>query len=268
MVKNKKAPARAKAKNGTYLLSGSMTCGYCGRNVTGISGTSKSGGKTHYYYSCASHSGKCKCELKNRRRADLEEFVITQSLQILTPERIEYIAKKIVALCEKERNDKSEITALEKELRKVKKEARNLLAAIKAGRAKQILLDELEQLEIQQQDIERQMEAERIRIPALTVDKVMFFMERFVNGDIQDSYFREKLLNTFVNKIELYNDKIAIAYNIGDGYLHDKYNSICIYPYLVETRRVELLSENTSDSGAPGAVCDLHSLALRFTNKP
>lgn len=59
-------------------------------------------------------------------------------------------------------------------------------------------------------------------------------MERFVNGDIHDAYFREKLLNTFVNKIELHNDKIAIAYNIGDGYLHDKYNSICIYPYLVE----------------------------------
>ena len=93
-------------------------------------------------------------------------------------------------------------------------------------------------------------------------------MERFVNGDIHDAYFREKLLNTFVNKIELYNDKIAIADNIGDGYLHDKYNSICICPYLVETRRVELLSENTSDSGAPGAGCDLHSLALRFTNKP
>ena len=150
--------------------------------------------------------------------------MITQTLQLLTPERIEYIAKKIVALCEKERNDKSEITALEKELRKVKKEARNLL-------------DELEQLEIQQQDIERQMEAERIRIPALTVDKVTFFMERFINGDIHDAYFHEKLLNTFVNKIELYNDKIAIAYNIGDGYLHDKYNPICICPYLVETRR-------------------------------
>lgn len=162
--------------------------------------------------------------------------MITQTLQLLTPERIEYIAKKIVALCEKERNDKSEITALEKELRKVKKEARNLLAAIKAGKAKQILLDELEQLEIQQQDIERQMEAERIRIPTLTVDKVTFFMERFVNGDIHDAYFREKLLNTFVNKIELHNDKIAIAYNIGDGYLHDKYNPICICPYLVEPK--------------------------------
>ena len=57
-------------------------------------------------------------------------------------------------------------------------------------------------------------------------------MERFADGDIKDPYFQEKLINTFVNKIELYNDKIAITYNIGDGYLHDKHISICICPYL------------------------------------
>ena len=267
MAKNKKAPAKTKAKNGIYLLSGSMVCGYCGRNVTGISGTSKSGGKTHYYYSCASHSGKCKCELKNRRRADLEEFVIAHTLKILTPERIEYIAKKVVALCEKERNDKSEITALEKELRKVKKEARNLLTAIKANKAKQILLDELEQLEEQQQEIKRQIERERIRIPALTVDKVKFFMERFASGDIKDPYFREKLINTFVNKIELYNDKIAITYNIGDGYLHDKHVSICICPYLVEAGGVEPPSENRFIQASPGAVYGRHSLRRESTDK-
>ena len=62
-------------------------------------------------------------------------------------------------------------------------------------------------------------------------------MKSFVNGDIKDSFFREKLINTFVNKIELYNGKIAITYNIGDGYLHDKHSSIC--PYLVEAAGVE-----------------------------
>ena len=59
------------------------------------------------------------------------------------------MAKKVVALCEKKWNGKSEITALEKELQKIKKEANNLLTAIKAGKAKQILLDELEELEEQ-----------------------------------------------------------------------------------------------------------------------
>ena len=92
-------------------------------------------------------------------------------------------------------------------------------------------------------------------------------MERFASGDIKDPYFREKLINTFVNKIELYNDKIAITYNIGDGYLHDKHVSICICPYLVEAGGVEPPSENRFIQASPGAVYGRHSLRRESTDK-
>ena len=36
---------------------------------------------------------------------------------------------------------------------------------------------------------------------------------------------------------------------------------------MVETRRIELLSESLSDESTPSAVCDLHSLAYKFTDK-
>ena len=39
----------------------------------------------------------------------------------------------------------------------------------------------------------------------------------------------------------------------------------CLF-YLVETRRIELLSENSSIGGSPSAVCDRYSLARKFTN--
>ncbi len=41
---------------------------------------------------------------------------------------------------------------------------------------------------------------------------------------------------------------------------------VCSF-YLVETRRIELLSENIADSGSPSAVCDQNSLGCQFTNK-
>ncbi len=50
-------------------------------------------------------------------------------------------------------------------------------------------------------------------------------MNDFINGDVKDFYFREKLIETFVNKIEIYNDKITISYNVQDGYSMDY--SIC-----------------------------------------
>lgn len=48
MEKNKKAPARAKAKV-DYLLTTKLFCGHCKAAMTGISGTSKTERKYHYY---------------------------------------------------------------------------------------------------------------------------------------------------------------------------------------------------------------------------
>ena len=48
MVKNKKAPARARAKT-EYLLTTKLFCGHCKDMMTGYSGTSKTG-KLHNYY--------------------------------------------------------------------------------------------------------------------------------------------------------------------------------------------------------------------------
>ena len=50
MFKNKKAPARARAKT-EYLLTTKLFCGHCKDLMTGYSGTSKTG-KLHNYYMC------------------------------------------------------------------------------------------------------------------------------------------------------------------------------------------------------------------------
>lgn len=140
IAKNKKAPARAKAIGEKYLLSTVTKCGYCRRNVTGICGTSKTGGKKYFYYRCSSHSKKEKCELKSFSKKELEDLVVAKTLEILTPNRIDTISNKIVALCKLKRESKSELRTLENKLKELKKAEKNLLEALKAGKARQIII--------------------------------------------------------------------------------------------------------------------------------
>jgi hypothetical protein len=218
MATKKKAPARAKAVEEKYLLSGSTFCAYCDRTVIGVSGTSKTGGKKHFYYRCSAGNHKAKCELKSNRKQEFEDFAVEKTLELLTPERIDDIANKIVELCIKEREDKSALIALESRLKKAKSEERHLLKALKSGKAQQILLDELDKVGEQQRDIEREIAREKSKYPLLTVDKVKFFLERFTQGNIAEFHFREKLVDTFIQKIKVYNDKITIWYTVQDGY--------------------------------------------------
>lgn len=106
-----------------------------------------------------------------------------------------------------------------------------MLDAIKQGKAQDILLEELDKVQATQKDLEREIARENSKFPLMTVDKVKFFMERFVKGDVNDFFFRERLIDTFINKITIYNDKIAILFNIQDSY---SANKICIYYSLAD----------------------------------
>lgn len=57
LEKNKKAPARAKAKEEMYLLSTKIFCGHCKSSIIGVSGTSRNR-KVHQYYQCSNNRKK------------------------------------------------------------------------------------------------------------------------------------------------------------------------------------------------------------------
>ena len=59
--------------NGYYTLSGRLFCGSCGKSMTGISGTARSG-KLAFYYACGGHR-EHKCNQGNIRRDKLEEAI-------------------------------------------------------------------------------------------------------------------------------------------------------------------------------------------------
>ena len=81
-----------------------------------------------------------------------------------------------------------------------------------------------------------------------------FFLNQFRKGDVNDLKYRQALVDTFVNKIYLYDDKMTVLYNTQDSHSDvtiDDLSSSRVA--LVEARGVEPLSENTSPWASPGA---------------
>lgn len=52
--------------------------------------------------------------------------------------------------------------------------------------------------------------------PTLTVPKIRFFLTSLKKGNINDLKYRKTLINIFVNKIFLYDDRVTITFNSGD----------------------------------------------------
>ena len=75
-------------------------------------------------------------------------------------------------------------------------------------------LNELEEKKI---DLEIAIAKETIKQPKLTKEKVVHWISRFKNGDIDDPKYRKYLIDIFVNSVFLYDDKIVVTYNWKDG---------------------------------------------------
>jgi len=225
LEKNKKAPARAKAIV-DYILTTKLFCGHCKSAMTGISGTGKSG-KIYNYYKCVNSRIK-KCDKKAVQKDYIEDLVVSETKKFLDNENIEKIAQEIVKLCEQEKNN-GILKHLNRLLKENEKATNNLLKALEKEEIADIITDRLLQKKNEKIDLEKQIAVENMQYPTLTVEHVKFFMYRFKNGDINDIKYRKSLIDTFVNKIYLYDDKMTILYNAQDSH------SECLFnPELVE----------------------------------
>lgn len=202
--KNKKAPARAKATEEHYLLTTKLFCGHCECAMTGMSGKSKSG-KIHQYYSCVTQRRHGGCKKKHVQKAYIESAVIDGVLSILNDDYINGIAHKIADLSAKEGNSDT-IKRLKKLLRENEEAIANLIKAIESGKAVDVLSAQIEKCQSERSEFESQLAKEKMMRPVLTYDEIRFFFDKFKTGNANDHTFRTALIDTFVNKIYLYDE--------------------------------------------------------------
>ena len=215
MSKNKKAPARAKSKT-DYLLTTKLFCGYCKELMVGVCGTSYNG-KIYHYYSCNGYRNK-KCNKKNIKKDYIEDLVVKEVKNILTDNNIKKIANKVVELSKKETNNIN-VKNLETLLKENKKQQTNLLNSLKVCQIESVrnsIFQELEKMQLEYTRIEKEYEIEKSKCTVLKLPEVLFFLSKLKNGDINDIKYKKILINTFINKIYLYDNNMIIIFNTQD----------------------------------------------------
>ena len=213
MQRNKHAPAKEKAKV-NYLLSTKLFCGKCGALMLGESGYGYKNNMYHYY-KCANTKRRKICNKKSVRKDWIEDLVINLTKKfVLNDEVIERIAETIYNLQFKENTI---LKALKKSLSDVETGINNMLNAIQMGVVTSSTKQRLEELEQRKSEIETSILNEEIEHPTLTKENIVFWISKFKYLDMDIEKNRQYLIDTFVNSVYLYDDKLVITYNIKDG---------------------------------------------------
>ena len=214
LEKNKKAPARHKAED-DYLLTTKLFCGYCGAYLCGECGTARNG-TVHHYYKCVSvKKRRTNCHKKPVRKNEIEDLVVSKTMAMLQNDAAIDAIVDLLMLRQSQENEN--IPVLERELREINTNIENLLNAIQQGILTRSTKARLEELEEALDEVEAKLARERMARPTVSAEFMRFWLERFRKLDITQKTHRKALIDTFVNAIFLYDDRMEISYNFTEG---------------------------------------------------
>ena len=211
--KNSRAPARHKAED-DYLLTTKLFCGMCGAMMFGECGTGRNK-VVHHYYKCATAKRFKTCKKKTVRKEWLEDLVIAETMKLIQDDAV--IDAIVAEVMELQDQENTTLPFLEKQMREVENGIENMLNAIQAGVLTNSTKSRLEKLEAQQKELEIRIAEEKIARPRLSENQVRFWLTRFRKLDPNVKSHRETLINTFVNAVYLYDEKVLIIFNYKDG---------------------------------------------------
>ena len=211
--KNSRAPARHKAED-DYLLTTKLFCGMCGAMMFGECGTGRNK-VVHHYYKCATAKRFKTCKKKTVRKEWLEDLVIAETMKLIQDDAV--IDAIVAEVMELQDQENTTLPFLEKQMREVENGIENMLNAIQAGVLTNSTKSRLEKLEAQQKELEVRIAEEKIARPRLSENQVRFWLTRFRKLDPNVKSHRKTLINTFVNAVYLYDEKVLITFNYKDG---------------------------------------------------
>ena len=195
-----------------FLLTSKLFCGKCGEPMTGDGGTGKSG-RVYNYYTC-NNRRRHKCDKDRAGKDWIEEVVLTNVMELVATDGfIETVADKVVEFQKANSNHKN-LRALERKQKEVEKATANLMKAIESGIITPTTKSRLVELEAEHEQLTRSIAEELMNDATLERDQIVWFLERFRDGDIKDESFRAFMVDTFLNSVYLYDDdKLILVFN-------------------------------------------------------
>ena len=204
--------APAAKRDTTFLLTSKLFCGHCEEPMTGDGGTGRSG-RVYNYYTCNGRRVH-KCKKERAQKEWIEELVVQELVKLIhSDDFVNEVADRCMEFQEREK-DRSVLASLEARQKENEKAIQNMLAAIEAGIITPSTKTRLMELEAERTQIEKGIAHELIQEPALERDQVIYFLERFRDGDITDDMYRAFLVDTFLNAVYLFDDdKLILVLN-------------------------------------------------------
>ena len=127
---------------------------------------------------------------------------------------MERITDKLLDLQGEENHD---LKLLESRLADTEKGISNMLDAIQAGIITASTKQRLAELEAEKEELEQQIIENRIQHPVLSREQISFFLDQFKRTDVTDKEQRQRLIDSFVNAVYVYEDKIVFTFNYKGG---------------------------------------------------
>ena len=214
LKKVKNSPGRNKAKR-VYLLSGKLFCGHCGESMNG-----NCNGNKYAFYECYGKKSKYNgCQKRNLRKEYIERLVAQDALSLLTDENIEHLATVACERNDYEIETGSPIPVIRDRIHQTEVSINNLTKAIETGATPDALVKRMVELEREKKDLSTQLKKEEELIVPLEKEQVIFWLEKFKDGDIEDEEFCRLLIDLFVNSVTAWDEdddmlKVTIAYNL------------------------------------------------------
>ena len=212
---NKIAHGRPAKEDVSYLLTTKLFCGKCGTLMGGESGTSHMG-NTYYYYKCgnAKRHGKAHCDLKAIRKEPLERFVVDTAIKVVFSDEI--IEQLIDLVMEAQQQENTRLPVLKDQLRDTEKRLANLLEAIEQGILTPTTKQRLDELEARKEALNTSILEEELKKPVLTREWMRFWFEKFRKGDMRDMEHQRQIIDTFVNSVYVFDDRVVLNFNFTD----------------------------------------------------
>ena len=123
----------------------------------------------------------------------------------------------IAKVMELQNQESTDLPIYEKQLKETETGITNMLNAIQMGILTSSTKERLEALEEQRKELQARIAEERLAKPKMKEEFVRFWLLRFRKLDMTQPEQRQALVDTFINAIYLYDDKVLITFNYKEG---------------------------------------------------
>ena len=133
---------------------------------------------------------------------------------VLNDPVIEHLTDLIL---EAQGRESTRLPVLKEQLRDTEKRLSNLLEAIEQGILTSTTKQRLDELETRRDALKVSILEEELQRPALSREQILFWFERFREGDVNSSVYQQQIIDNFVNSVYVFEDRVVLNFNFKEN---------------------------------------------------